>query len=164
MLEGKNTETNFKGLEAEDFLHMLKYGGEVATFIANVTDWLSELHLDPGYELLSETDIVSSVLGEEEKESTDDEEMAVPRKKLSTLRTYVDALIDYSCYSQLPEMARHSGNLRMIKELIIKEQHMIGRQRKITSFFVPQSDSGLKPSINSVPCTSQESPVISDSN
>ena len=163
LLEGENTETNFEGIEAVDFLHMLECGGEVAISIADVTDWLSELHLDPGYELLSEADIVSSVLGEEEKESTDDEEIAVPRKKLSTLRTYVDALIDYSSYSQLPEMAHHYGSLRMIKELIIKEQHMMGRQRKITSFFTPQSDSGLTTSINPVPCTSQEPMVISDS-
>ena len=95
LLKGENTETNFEGLEAVDFLHMQQCG-EVATSIADVTDWLSELLLDPGHELLSDADIVSSVLEEEEKESTDNEEMAVPRKKLSTLRTYVDVLIDYS--------------------------------------------------------------------
>ena len=106
---------------------------------------------------------MSSVLGKEEKESTDDEEMVVPRKKLSTLRTYVDALIDYSSYSQLPEMAHHYSSLRMITELIIKEQHIIGCQRKITNFFAPQSDSGLTTSINAVPCSSLERMVISDS-
>ena len=137
--------------------------GQVSTSIADVTEWLSELHMDPGYELLSEAEIVSSVLGKEEKESTDDEEMVVPRKKLSTLRTYVDALIDYSSYSQLPEMAHHYSSLQMIKELIIKEQHMIGCQRKITNFFAPQSDSALTTSINAVPCSSQELMVISDS-
>ena len=136
---------------------MLECGGEVATSIADVTDWLSELHLDPGYELLSEADIVSSKLEEEEKESTDNKQMAVPRKNLSTLGTYVDALIDYSYYSQQPVMAYHYGCLRIIEELIIKEQHMMGRQRKITNFLVPQSDSGLTTSINPVPCTSQES-------
>ena len=51
----------------------------------------------------------------------------------------------------------------MIKELIIKEQHVIGCQRKITNFFAPQSDSGLATSINAVPCSSQEPMVISDS-
>ena len=61
LLEGENTETNFEGLEALDFLHMLECRGEVATSIADITDWLSELHLDPGYEILSEADIVSSV-------------------------------------------------------------------------------------------------------
>ena len=81
LLEGENTETNFDGLEAVDFLHLLECGGEVATSIANVTDWLSELHPDPGYELLSEVDIESSALGGEEKEKSDDEEMAVSRKK-----------------------------------------------------------------------------------
>ena len=84
LLEGQNTDTNFEGLKAVGFLHTLDCG-EVATSIADVTDWLSELHLDPGYELLSEADIVSSVLGEEEKESTDDEEMAVLPKKADYL-------------------------------------------------------------------------------
>ena len=56
---------------------------------------------------------MSTVLRGEEKDSTDNEEMAVPRKKLSTLHTYVDALIDYSSYSQLPEMAHHYGSLRI---------------------------------------------------
>ena len=116
LLEGENIETNFEGLEVVDFLHMLECGGEVATCIADVTVWLRELHLDPGYELLTEADIGSSVLEEEEKVSIDDEEMAVPKKILSTLRTYVDALIDYySSYSQLPEIAHHYGILGMIK-------------------------------------------------
>ena len=50
LLEGENTETNFEGLEAVDFLHMLECGGEVANSISDVTDKLSELHLDPGCE------------------------------------------------------------------------------------------------------------------
>ena len=54
---------------------------------------------------------MSSVLGEEERESTNDEEMAFPRIKLFTLRTYVDALIDCLSYSQLSEMAHHYGSL-----------------------------------------------------
>ena len=101
---------------------MLECGGEVATAIADVSNWLSKLHLNPEYELLSEADIVLSVLGEEKKDSIDDEKMAVPREKLSTLRTYVDALIDYSSFIQLPTMAHHYGSLRMIKDLIIKEK------------------------------------------
>ena len=64
LLEGENTETNFKGLREVDFLHMLE-SWEVATSIADITDWLSKLHLDPEYKLLFEADIVSSVLEEE---------------------------------------------------------------------------------------------------
>ena len=138
LVADEDTEVNFEGCQAEDFLRMLQRGGEVSTSIEDVTDWLDELDLDPGYEVLSEADIVTSVVAGEEEESSDKEEtMKVPKVKLSTLRTYDDALIDYSSYSQLPEMAHHYGNLRMIRELIIKEQHMGGSQTKISSFFGP---------------------------
>ena len=98
---------NFKGCQVEDFLGLLWRGGEVSTSIDGITDWLDELDLDPGYEVLSEADIVASVVVSEEEESSDEEEtIKVPKVKLSTLRTYIDALIDYSSYSQLSEMAR----------------------------------------------------------
>ena len=130
---------NFEGCQAEDFLGLLRRGGEVSTSIDGITDWLDELDLDPGYEVLSEADIVASVVISEEEESSDEEEtMKVPQVKLSTLRTYIDALIDYSSYSQLPEMVHHYGNLRMIRELITKEQHMGVIQTKISSFFGPR--------------------------
>ena len=58
--------------------------------------------------------------------------------KLSTLRTYINNLIDCSGYSQLPEMAHHYGNHRMIGELIIREQDMEGSQTNISSFFGPR--------------------------
>ena len=60
----------------------------------------------------------------------------VPKVTLSTLRTYIDALIDYSTCSQLPEMAHQYGNLRMIRKLIIKEQHMEGCQTKSAASLV----------------------------
>ena len=57
--------------------------------------------------------------------------------KTSILRTYGDVLVDYFLYSQLP--ARYCGNLRMIREPIIKKQHMGGRQTKISDVFTPCS-------------------------
>ena len=120
-----DTKVNFEGCQAEDFLHILQRGGEVSTSIDDITEWLDELYLDPGYEMLTEVDIVTSVVAAEKEKSSDEEEvMEAPKVKLSTLRTYIDALIAYSTYNQLPEMAHHYGNLRMIRELIIKEQHM----------------------------------------
>ena len=75
--------------------------------------------------MLTEVDIVTSVVAAEKEKSSDEEEvMEASKAKLSTLRTYIGALIAYSTYNQLPEMAHHYGNLRMIRELIIKEQHM----------------------------------------
>ena len=136
LIADEDTEVIFEGCQAEDFLGLLRRGGEVSTSIDDITDWLDELDLDPGYEVLSEADIVASVVVSEEEESSDEEEtMKVPKVKLSTLWTYIDALIDYSSYSQLPEMAHHYENLRMIRELIIKKQHMGGSQTKISSFF-----------------------------
>ena len=123
LIADEDTEVNFEGCQAEDFLGLLRLGGEVSTSIDDITDWLDELDLDPGYEVLSEADILASVVVSEEEESSDEEEtMKVPKVKLSTLRTY----IDYSSYSQLPEMAHHYGNLKMIRGIIIKEQHMGG--------------------------------------
>ena len=117
------------------FLGLLRRGGEISTSIDDITDWLDKFDLDPGYEVLSEADIVASVVVSEEEESSDEEEtMKVPKVKLSTLRTYIDALIDYSSYSQLPEMAHHYGNLRMIRELIIKEQQMGVAKPKLAAF------------------------------
>ena len=91
------------------------------------------MDLDPGYEVLTEVDIVTSVVTAEEEESSDKEKVMEVKEKW----TYIDALIDYSTYSQLPEMAHHYGNFRMIRELIIKEQHIRGHQTKISSFFDP---------------------------
>ena len=126
LIADEDTEVNFEGCQAEDFLGLLRCGGEVSTSIDDITDWLDELDLDPGYEVLSEVDIVASVVISEEKSSDEEETMKVPKVKLSTLRTYIDALIDYSSYSQLPEMAHHYGNLSMG-----------GSQTKISSFFGP---------------------------
>ena len=81
--------------------------------------------------MLAEADIVTSVVASEQEESSDEEEaMEVPKVKLLTLRTYINALINYSSYSQLSEVAQHNGNLRMIRELIIKDQHIGGRKAK----------------------------------
>ena len=65
---------------------------------------------------MTEDDVAASVVGDEDEESiSNDEEMIVPRLKLSTLQTYVDTLIDYSSFSQLPEMAYHYQNLRIVR-------------------------------------------------
>ena len=104
---------------------MLQCGGEVSTSIDDITDRLDKLDLDPWYEVLTKVDIVTSVVAAEEEESSDEEGMMeVPKVKLSTLQTYINALIDYSTYIQLPEMVHYYKNLRMIRELIIKEKHM----------------------------------------
>ncbi|KAK3883463.1 hypothetical protein Pcinc_012239 [Petrolisthes cinctipes] len=51
--------------------------------------------------------------------------------------TYVDALLDYTTYSELKKTA----SLRMLCENIIKEHHMGGHQLKVSSFFTPHRQS-----------------------
>ena len=111
---------------------------DVSTSIDDIMIWLDELDFDPEYEVLTEVDIVASVVAGEEEESSDEEEvMEFSKVKLLTLQTYINAPIDYFTYSLLPEMAHHYGNLRIIREVIIKEQHMGSCQTKIISFFGP---------------------------
>ena len=64
------------------------------------------------------------VAGEKEESSDEEEAMEDPKVKLSTPQICINTLIDCSCCSQLPEMAHYSWNLRMIKELMIKERHL----------------------------------------
>ena len=48
LIADRDTNVNFEGCQAEDFLHMLQCGGEVSTSIDEITNWLNELDLDPG--------------------------------------------------------------------------------------------------------------------
>ena len=53
------------------------------------------------------------------------------------MRTYIDALIDYTEYSKIEEANAYYGSLRMLREIIIREQHIRGKQLKLRSFFAP---------------------------
>lgn len=138
LLQDKDIEANFEGFEAEDIHRLLQRGGETGPSVDDVRDWLEEQEDDPGYQVMTEDDIVASVTNPEEENSSEDEdEVPVKKVKLSTLRTYIDALLDYTTYSTIPETSSHYGSLRMLRELIIKEQHQGGRQTKVTNFFSP---------------------------
>ena len=62
-------------------------------------------------------------------------QILLSKSKVLSLRTYGDAVVDYSLYSQL--LAHHNGNLRMVRELVIKEHQVGGRQTKISDVFTP---------------------------
>ncbi|KAK3866774.1 hypothetical protein Pcinc_027710 [Petrolisthes cinctipes] len=84
-------------------------------------DWLDENETILGYQGISEAEIAAKV-----KEEKNTGESECQKVKLSTLRTYVDALLDYTTYSKLKETASYYATLRMLRENIIKEQHMGG--------------------------------------
>ena len=83
----------------------------------------------------------------------------LPKLKVSTLRTYGDTLVDHFSCSQLP--AHCCKNLRMVKELVIKEQVMGGHQIKISDVFTPCSSTNLAGPINNAPRVSS-SPATSE--
>ena len=78
-------------------------------------DWLEENETDPGYEAFT-TEQIAAQVAEEEKEdrSDDEEEIQVKKIKLSILRTYIDALINYTEYSKIEEANAYYGGLRML--------------------------------------------------
>ena len=88
--------------------------------------------------MITKNEIVAFVTNPKEKNSSEDEdEVLVKKVKLSTLRIYIDALVDYTIYSTIPETTSNYGSLRMLREIIIKEQHEVGCQTKVTNFFSP---------------------------
>ena len=132
-------EVNFEVFEAEYIHRLLQCGGQTGPSVDDVRDWLDEQENDPGDQVMTENDIVASVTNPEENSSED--KVPVNKVKLSTLRTYIDALLDYTTYSTIPETSSHYGSLRMLRELMIKEQHQGGRQTKVTHFFSPVTSS-----------------------
>ena len=94
----------------------MQRGGETGPTIEDVRDWVEEQEEAPGYQVFTDAEIAASVVQGNENDSDSDIEEDIPVKKvkLSTLRTYVDALLDYTTYSSLAETSSHYGNLRML--------------------------------------------------
>ncbi|KAK3889625.1 hypothetical protein Pcinc_006390 [Petrolisthes cinctipes] len=131
----------FEGFEAKDFKKLLHKAGEKNVTEDDVRDWTEENESDPGYQVLSMDEIAAEVTEGDKEESSDDddEELQCKKVKLSTLRSYMDVLIDYTTYSKIKETEAYYNNLRMLRELVIREQHMGGTQTKMDSFFASQA-------------------------
>ena len=87
---------------------------------------------------MTENDIVASVSNPGEENSSEDEnKLPVKKVKSATRRIYKHALLDYITYSTIPETSLHYWSLRMLRGLIIKDQHHVDRQTKVTNFFSP---------------------------
>lgn len=108
---------------------------------------------------MTDEDIVASVVSTEDPGSSEGEdEVPVKKVKISTLRTYIDALLDYTTYSKYPEIPSHYNSLRMVREIIIKEQYSGGTQTKVSSFFTPvrpQSAPNQTPASGPAPASPQ---------
>ena len=128
----------FDGFESQDFRRLLHQAGEKNVTLDDVRDWMDENETDPGYEAFTTEQIAAQVVDGGKKDSSDDEEIQVKKIKLSTLRTYVDVLMDYTEYSKIEEANPYYGSLCMFREIIIREQHIGGKQLKLSNFFAPR--------------------------
>ena len=155
--------SDFHGFEAEDFSHMLASGGEEAS-PQDVEDWLGMDEGDPGHQLLSEQEIVDSVLrGEEEDDDDDDDDDEEPTTftiKLSQAREHLDELIHLVDVRSRDFSVTDYENLRCVRRKIIELQHARGRQTKISSFFrTPTPTPTPTPTTTPEPSTSGYTPA-----
>ncbi|KAK3876830.1 hypothetical protein Pcinc_018404 [Petrolisthes cinctipes] len=132
-----NDFVGFDGFEARDFQRLLHSAGERDVTLADVQDWLDDNESDPGYEVLSTQQIAAQVTQDDNVSSEDEDKVQHKKLKMSTLRSYVDALLEHTEYSQLEKTSSYYTTICMLRESIIKEQHMGGRQLKLYSFFTP---------------------------
>jgi hypothetical protein len=56
------SHSHFEGLEQGDFQTVLRAPGETETTQANIQDWLELDEGDPGFQLLTEEEIVADVI------------------------------------------------------------------------------------------------------
>ncbi|XP_076048822.1 uncharacterized protein LOC143029777 isoform X2 [Oratosquilla oratoria] len=147
---------DFEGLEATDFHYMLQCAGETEVTLENVQDWLDENDNEPGHQILSAEEIVAEVVGKEESSWSDkeDNEMALDLPKLSEVRKCMDTLQQFVEYTKNKEISNHYGNLRILREAIIREQYQSGKHIKLETFFKP---------VTMVTSASSEEPVVSTS-
>ena len=132
LLQDKDFEAEFKKFEAKDLPRLLQRGGETGPSFDEVPRCLEEQNDKPVFLVIAEENIVAFVTNPEENSS--ENEMPVKKVKLCTVKIYIVALLDYTTCSTIPETSSFYWLLRMQKELIIKEQHQVGRQTKVTKF------------------------------
>ena len=87
---------------------LLQCGGKTGPSVDDVRDWLEEQENNPGFQVITENNIVASVTNPKEENSNEDEdEVSVKKVKLFTVRIYIDALLNYTSYSTILETSSH---------------------------------------------------------
>ena len=91
LLINADPDYDFEGFEATDFYHVLQHAGKKDITLDDVQDWLEENEVDPGYQVLSDEEIVAEVVSTKESSSSDeDDEMPVILPKLSEVSGCMD--------------------------------------------------------------------------
>jgi hypothetical protein len=97
-LDNEETTPEVENCETEDYRDTLQRGGEESVSLDDVKAWLQADEDDPGFQILTEEEIVTSVT--EEAESSEDEEAEVgdttqPTIKVSEVKYHLNFVIQY---------------------------------------------------------------------
>ena len=94
LLNGTEPEYDFTGFETSDFCETVKKAVEEVNE-NDIEQWLNLDEGDPGYQILSQEEIVESVLHDDQEDGDDeDEETSVTGgSKLSAIRNSMDEII-----------------------------------------------------------------------
>nr|XP_033795171.1 jerky protein homolog-like [Geotrypetes seraphini] len=74
LLNDIESELQFHGFEVEDFYTMMKNAGENNTTEEALLEWLEEDEGDPGYQIMSESEIAQEVMNQKLTDDENDEE------------------------------------------------------------------------------------------
>ena len=149
LLKGIDLEHDFEGFEAHTFLQRFRDANEQDVTVDDVQEWLDDDGGDPGYQLLSDAEIVANALrpegdttvssDDDGEEDPDDDTDPLPR--LRELRDALETCISYAEHpdvdvTMLPKEA--SDIFRVCRDAVIKRQNSRSyRQVTLDSFFSP---------------------------
>jgi hypothetical protein len=141
-LQNADGDIDFEGLEQEYFQNVLRAAGGTETMQAN-PNWLELDEGDPGFHLLTEEEIAADVIKDSAMEEESDNELnelkefTIKKKLLSSARDGTDAVINYVDSSTNQTLQEFYEHLRIVKNILVKEQQQRSVQTKFDSFFKP---------------------------
>lgn len=138
LFDGQDADIDLEGLEVSDFCRTIhnNIGGEVAE--EDILEWLEVDEGDPGYNIMTESEIADEVMNQKNEDGSEDseeEETTLRKIKLSVVRSHLDDLITFIDYSSDNEIQLYYTHFRNFRELIIKKQRTSKVQTKLDSFF-----------------------------
>lgn len=138
LLDDEDAELDLEGLEVTDYCRTIQNIGVEEAAEEDVLQWLEEDEGDPGYHIMTESEIADEVMTLEDEDGSGDneeEETAVPKTKLSVIRSHLDDIITFMDNSSDIEIQLYYTHFRNFRELIIKKQQTSKVQSKLDGFF-----------------------------
>uniref|UniRef100_A0A0P4WKS8 DDE-1 domain-containing protein n=1 Tax=Scylla olivacea TaxID=85551 RepID=A0A0P4WKS8_SCYOL len=142
LLSNSDVQWEMEGIEVADFLKTFTAVGRTGVTESIVFAWLEEDEVDPGYQMLTEEEIVKDVLQSRGKGNPDDDNdealQGKKRIKLSTIRNHCDIILAYLDTSEDPALQDYYEQFRNFRQIIIQRQQRNTSQMDVHSFFRPR--------------------------